>query len=114
MRKQEIIHNSIDDNILFEKISAIINDARSRVITAVNTAEVYAKYEIGRYIIEYEQQGYNRAQYGKQVLQNLAVRLSESFGVGWSYSNLRQIRQFYLAYENLTGTVCQIENDKKN
>lgn len=114
MRKQEIIHNSIDDNILFEKISAIINDARSRVITAVNTAEVYAKYEIGRYIIEYEQQGNNRAQYGKQVLQNLAVRLSESFGVGWSYSNLRQIRQFYLAYENLTGTVCQIENDKKN
>lgn len=113
MRKENNIQNRQDVDTLFEKISAIINNTRSMIMTAVNTSEVYAKYEIGRYIVENEQQGNERAQYGKQVLQRLSIRLMESFGVGWSYSNLRQIRQFYLVYGNLTNAVCQIENNKR-
>lgn len=112
MEEQYGIQNRQDVDILYEKISTIINNARRMVVTAVNTAEVYAKYEIGRYIVEHEQQGNDRAQYGKHVLQKLSIRLIESFGTGWSYSNLRQIRQFYMVYGNLTNTVCQIENDK--
>lgn len=112
MEEQYGIQNRQDVDILYEKISTIINNARRMVVTAVNTAEVYAKYEIGRYIVENEQQGNGRAQYGKHVLQKLSIRLIESFGTGWSYSNLRQIRQFYMVYGNLTNTVCQIENDK--
>lgn len=113
MRKQNSIQNRQDVDTLFEKISAIINNTRSMIMTAVNTSEVYAKFEIGRYIVENEQQGNERAEYGKQVLQRLSIRLMETFGVGWSYSNLRQIRQFYLVYGNLTNAVCQIGNNKR-
>lgn len=101
------------EDSLFERVSALIEEARKRVVTTVNIAEVYTKYSIGQYIVEDEQQGEYRAQYGKQVLQNLSARLTERFGDGWSYSNLRQIRQFYLVYGNLTDSVCQIENDRQ-
>lgn len=98
---------------LFERISALIEQARQRVATTINIAEVYTKYHIGQYIVVDEQQGKARAEYGKQVLKVLSARLTERFGDGWSYSNLRQIRQFYLVYGNLTDGVCQIENDNQ-
>ena len=97
---------------LFERISALIEEARKRVVTTVNIAEVYTKYSIGQYIVEDEQQGEYRAQYGKQVLQNLSAKLTERFGDGWSYPNLRKIRQFYLTYSNLINGVNQIESKK--
>jgi hypothetical protein len=93
---------------LFERISSLIEQGRQRVVTAVNIAEVYTKFHIGKYIVENEQQGEYRAQYGKQVLKGLSERLTEQFGDGWSYSNLRQIRQFFLVYGKLTNSVCQI------
>lgn len=98
---------------LFERISALIEQARQRVATTINIAEVYTKYHIGQYFVVDEQQGKARAEYGKQVLKVLSARLTERFGDGWSYSNLRQIRQFYLVYGNLTDGVCQIENDNQ-
>ncbi|MBR6775379.1 MAG: DUF1016 family protein [Bacteroidales bacterium] len=103
------------EDSLFERISALIEDARKRIVTTVNIAEVYTKYSIGQYIVEDEQKGEYRAQYGKQILQNLSARLTDRFGNGWSYSNLRQIRQFYIVYGNLTNAVCQIDgkNDKQ-
>ena len=66
--------------------------------TAVNVAEVYTKYEIGRYIVEDEQEGKYRAAYGKKVLDDLSNRLSEQFGAGWSVENLKLIRRFYSIY----------------
>lgn len=98
------------DDSLFERISALIEDARKRVATTVNIAEVYTKYCIGRHIVENEQQGKYRAQYGKQVLQNLSERLTEKFGEGWSYPNLRKIRQFYLTYSDSINDAYKIEN----
>ena len=94
---------------LFLKIARLIEESRARIATSVNLAEVYTKYRIGQYIFEEELRGEERAQYGKQVLQSLSAKLTARFGMGWSYSNLRQIRQFYLAYSNLTATGCQIE-----
>jgi hypothetical protein len=94
---------------LFLKIARLIEESRARIATSVNLAEVYTKYRIGQYIFEEELRGEERAQYGKQVLQSLSAKLTVRFGMGWSYSNLRQIRQFYLAYSNLTATGCQIE-----
>lgn len=96
------------ENALFEHVSRLIEEARKQVKTTVNTAMVYTYYGVGRYIVEDEQQGHDRAEYGKTVLKKLSARLTERFGEGWSYSNLRQIRQFYLAYCNLTDGVCQI------
>ena len=76
----------------------------------MNVAEVYTKYQIGRYIVEEEQSGNKRAEYGKQVLEGLSERLTARYGDGWSYSNLRQVRQFFLVYGNLTDSVCQISD----
>lgn len=56
---------------LFDKISALIEEARQRVSTTVNIAEVYTKYNVGRYIVEDEQKGNYRAEYGKQVIKLL-------------------------------------------
>ena len=95
---------------LFNKVSNLIEQARVRVATAMNVAEVYTKYQIGRYIVEEEQSGKKRAEYGKQVLEGLSERLTARYGDGWSYSNLRQVRQFFLVYGNLTISDCQISN----
>ena len=95
---------------LFNKVSNLIEQARVRVAAAINVAEVYTKYQIGRYIVEEEQSGNKRAEYGKQVLEGLSKRLTERYGDGWSYSNLRQVRQFFLVYGNLTISDCQISS----
>ena len=55
---------------------------------------VYTYYGVGQYIVEYEQGGKERAEYGKGVLKRLSERLTERFGDGWSYANLRSMRQF--------------------
>lgn len=101
------------EDALFEQVSKLIDEARKQVRTAVNTAMVYTYYGVGRYIVEDEQQGQERAEYGKTVLKKLSARLTEKYGEGWSYSNLRQIRQFYMVYCNLTNAVCQIDDENR-
>ena len=95
------------------RVSKLIDEAHKQVRTAVNTAMVYTYYGVGRYIVEDEQQGHERVEYGKTALKKLSERLTERYGEGWSYSNLRQIRQFYMVYCNLTNTVCQIDGENR-
>lgn len=64
----EIIKTSDSIEDLFSKVSGLIEQARSYVKTSVNTTEVYTKYYIGKYIVEYEQSGNVRAEYGKRVI----------------------------------------------
>jgi predicted nuclease of restriction endonuclease-like (RecB) superfamily len=87
---------SADD--LFRRIVEIINDARGRVTRTVNSAMVQAYWEIGRQIVEVEQQGDPRAGYGEQVLAGLSERLTRCFGRGFGVPHLRRIRQFYQVY----------------
>lgn len=79
-------------------ISAVSDNARKNAKTAVNLSMVYAYYEIGKIIVEEEQQGKNRAAYGKQLLQELSKFLTDKFGKGFSVTNLKQMRQFYMIY----------------
>ena len=72
------------------------------------------RYYIGKYIVEYEQEGNVRAQYGKQVLQELSKSLTVRFGAGWSYPNLRNIRQFYIVYAKRSTTGFPFENKNAN
>lgn len=104
------------DNIedLLDKVSGLIEQARTYVKTSVNTAEVYTKYYIGKYIVEYEQEGNVRAQYGKQVLQELSKNLTARFGMGWSYPNLKNIKQFYLTYKKRLNTDVSVVGKKAN
>ena len=99
---------------LFERISALIEQARHRVITAANIAEVYTKYEIGRYIVEDEQQNQYRAQYGKQVLKSLSEHLTSRFGDGWSVETLKLCRRFFVVYSNSVTSGYPIQNKKDN
>lgn len=83
---------------LAERIERLIAEARKRTVAAVNTAMVYTYYEIGRIIVEDEQQGEQRAEYGKAVIKELAERLTKKFGKGFSAQNLANMRQFFLTY----------------
>ncbi len=85
-------------DVLYERIAAILDEARSRVARTVNTAMVHAYWLIGREIVEVEQEGKERAGYGEQLMEGLARRLSKRFGKGFSVRSLRRVRQFYLTF----------------
>ena len=89
----------ISNNYISE-IKKILKNARQKAYTAVNSAMVEAYWEIGRRIVEEEQNGKERAEYGKEILQNLSKELTEEFGKGYSYRTLREIRQFYLMFSD--------------
>ena len=88
------------NNSLSDKIIKILNKAREQVVQSVNRAMVYAYYEVGRMIVEEEQNGKERAEYGKQILKELSEKLTIEFGKGFSETNLKQMRQFYLVYQD--------------
>lgn len=92
-------HEKIQSDFL-KNVSDVLLQARKNAKTAVNLAMVYAYYEIGRMIVEEEQHGANRAAYGKQLLKELSAYLTDIFGKGFSTTNLKQMRQFYLTYAN--------------
>lgn len=83
---------------LYVRIRQLVLDARQAVSRAVDTCQVMASFEIGRHIVEHEQQGAQRAEYGKQVLKELAYQLTGEFGRGFSRSNLEYMRKFFLIY----------------
>ena len=87
-------------NNYINEIKTILKNARQKAYTAVNSAMVEAYWEIGRRIVEEEQNGKERAEYGKEILQNLSKVLTEEFGKGYSYRTLREIRQFYLMFSD--------------
>ena len=94
---------------LFKKVANLIEQARVRVATAMNVAEVYTKYQIGQYIVEEEQSGKVRAEYGKKVLKGLSERLTARFSDGWSIETLTLCRKFFCVYSNFVNTVYEID-----
>ena len=94
---------------LAEKIEILVTEARKRVASVANTAQVYTYYEIGRYIIEDEQGGKLRAEYGKGVLKRVSERLTERLGKGWSEENLRLMRRFYTLYSHVQSPIFKIQ-----
>jgi predicted nuclease of restriction endonuclease-like (RecB) superfamily len=83
---------------LFKRVAEIIDGARGRLAQAVNSAMVQAYWAIGREIVLVEQRGDERAEYGESVVRRLSIRLSESYGRGYSLASIWRMRQFYLAY----------------
>ncbi len=89
-----------ESSLLFGKIADLLNEARKFVVKNVNQTIVLTYFEIGRLIVEDEQQGKKRAEYGKSVLKELSQKLSDEFGKGYSVYTLERMRNFYLAYKN--------------
>jgi DUF1016 N-terminal domain/YhcG PDDEXK nuclease domain len=86
---------------LYTQIYNLLNAAQTNVARSVNTAQVLSNWLIGRTIVEEEQHRQPRADYGDKLLKNLTKQLKQDFGVGYSYSNLKFIRQFYIAFPTL-------------
>ena len=100
-RRQKIMANELSLNkktSLYNKIASILEESRKFVAATVNTAMVQTYFEIGRLIVEEEQHGNIRAEYGKETLKNLSIKLTANYGKGFSQRNLEQMRQFYLVY----------------
>ncbi|MBI5417207.1 DUF1016 family protein [Candidatus Poribacteria bacterium] len=101
-----------DDKTLFREIRELILSARNTVVRNVDTIQVITCFEIGRRIVEHEQQGENRAQYGKALLKELSCRLTKEFGRGFSERNLDYMRKFYLLYKNRIVKISQMMSAK--
>jgi predicted nuclease of restriction endonuclease-like (RecB) superfamily len=85
-------------NPLFDRIVSILEDARTQVVRSVNSAMVLAYWHIGRALVEHVQEGDARAEYGRGLMDELSRRLVKRLGRGYSTTNLRYFRAFYLAY----------------
>ena len=90
---------------IYSEIRQTILEARHHVYTAVNSAMVQTYWNIGRIIVEHEQEGKERAEYGTGLLKNLAQRLTDEFGRGFTERNLRNMRTFYQKFPKWH-TVC--------
>ena len=87
-------------NQLLDNIGSTLQKARENAVKAINTELVKANWEIGRHIVEFEQQGKERAEYGTELLVSLSKDLKTKFGKGFSRSNLQLMRLFYIKYPN--------------
>jgi predicted nuclease of restriction endonuclease-like (RecB) superfamily len=96
-----------DSNPLYDGIRSLVLSARQSAARGVDLLQVYTNYEIGRRIVEQEQQGADRAQYGKELVRELATRLTGEFGSGFSKTNLEYMRRFYLAYPGRNPQIAQ-------
>jgi predicted nuclease of restriction endonuclease-like (RecB) superfamily len=90
--------DSVLSTRLLDDVRNILRQARGQVYTAVNATMVEAYWQIGRRIVEEEQGGAVRAEYGRQLIRNLASELADEFGKGLSVANLKNFRQFYLTF----------------
>ena len=96
---------------LSKKISILLNESRQRVIQTVNHTMVLTYFEIGKMIVEEEQNGKERADYGSHLLSGLSVSLTQEFGKGFSITNLQQMRQFYTVYSKQQTLSVNSEKD---
>ena len=91
-------------------IGALLTRARRGAVRAINAILTATYWEIGRYVVEFQQQGEPRAEYGKELLKQLSEDLTTDFGRGFSVDNLELMRQFYLCY-SLEDAAETAEND---
>lgn len=92
--------NKLQNTSFYKQAIDLLHSARQQVVRQVNLAMVHTYFEIGRMIVEEEQEGKDRAEYGKQILSGLSKALTNEFGKGFSTTNIQQMRSFYLAYQN--------------
>lgn len=90
---------STNQNTFFTDIKSLLHDARNKVYTAVNITMTRTYWQIGKRIVEEEQEGKTRAGYGKELLINLSKELSLEFGDGFSVRNLENMRKFYVCFQ---------------
>ena len=103
---------NLQNNSLFSQVVNLLQQLKQQVVRAINQTMVYTYYEIGRMIVEEEQNGKDRAEYGKQLLKGLSKELNQEFGKGFSVETLEKIRRFYLTYSK-SSTLSTISESEK-
>ncbi len=101
-------HNLTLVQNIYTEIKETLLLSRNQAYSAVNFAMVQAYWQIGRIIIEHEQDGNERAGYGKSVLQELSSRLTKDFGKGFSVRTLQQMKKFYVMFPNTNALRSQL------
>ena len=99
----------IQNKVLLQQVVALLQNARQQVLRAVNSTMTYTYFEIGRMIVEEEQNGKERAEYGKQILKGLSEQLTSEFGKGFSVESLDRMRKFYRIYSNSSSVMRILE-----
>lgn len=89
---------SLNMDVLLGQLRDLIAEARTQVLRSVDAIQIRACWEIGRHIVEFEQQGQTRAVYGSRLIPLLSERLTQEFGQGFDDRNLRHMRGFYIAF----------------
>lgn len=102
--------NKPSNTKFFSQIVDLLQSARSKVVQTVNQTMVLTYFEIGRMIVEEEQNGKERAEYGKQILKELSNVLTKEFGKGFSVKNLERMRSFYQVYGKSSTLLSKSEN----
>ena len=103
---------NLQNNSLFSQVVNLLQQSKQQVLRAINQTMVYTYYEIGRMIVEEEQNGKDRAEYGKKLLKGLSKELNQEFGKGFSVETLEKIRRFYLTYSK-SSTLSTISESEK-
>ncbi|MFN6091655.1 MAG: YhcG family protein [Bacteroidota bacterium] len=105
----------VSSRLLFLSIKELIQQSQRQVVQNVNSTMVFTYFEIGRMIVDHEQNGKMRADYAKETLKILSDKLTIQFGKGYSIDNLERIRKFYLIYNNrISASVMRkFENSKR-
>ena len=100
----------VDYGKLLSSVSGLLEEARRVAARSVNAVLTATYWEVGRRVVEFEQGGARRAEYGARLLQHLAGDLTARFGRGFSRQNLQQMRYFYLSYP--PEKICQTVSGK--
>lgn len=103
---------SLSNTKFYSQVVDLLESARQQVVQTVNQTMVITYFEIGRMLVEEEQNGNERAEYGKKVVKELSKGLTKDFGKGFSERNIEQMRQFYIAY-SIPQTVSAIFEEGK-
>ena len=105
--------DGLQNKVIFLQVAELLQNARQQVLRTVNSTMTLTYFEIGRIIVEEEQNGKDRAEYGKKLLKSLSQQLTKEFGKGFSIRNLEFIRKFYLTYSNSEALTRILEIQKK-
>lgn len=95
----DLINDDSSTNLLYESIKNTLEEARAKAYSSINFYMVEAYWNIGRLIFS-EQNGKNRAEYGEQLIKKLSIKLTSEFGKGFTTTNLKTMRKFYIKFPN--------------
>ena len=104
----------LENTKIFNEIIELLKNAREEVKKTIDNTMTYTYYEIGKRVVEEEQKGKERAEYGKEIIKKLSILLTNEFGRGFSKSNIEQMRKFYLIYSISQTLSGKLKNDEKN